>query len=219
MDCHIVLASHNERKEIHIIGDLFIKDNIYNILEHIDCLSDYFIKDGKYSNQNDIISFCNRYRITRKKLISTLSTTCSKPFLYDLTCNHPIQNITKVFNNPLKDSTCIIMPILDPVERMDILDTILTYSPSRILVSGESIFEDEDLYTLTNKYLSRYTNAEIIKLSGKKIKDVLTDPNIYLSIRDKTYICLSSTHINKTRNILKEKFGDIKFFFFSSFKI
>lgn len=219
MNCHIVLASYNE-ETLHVIGDVFFKDVILDISENICCLCDYVIKDGRYSNNNDILSFCNRYRITRRRLNNDVNKACSAPFLYDLTCDQKLQyDFTKTFNKPLKESTCIILPILDPVERMDVLDQVLNYSPTRILVSGENIFEDEDLYTLTVKYLSKYTTSELVKLNGKKIKDILDDPNVYLSIRDKTYLCLSSKHINKTRNIVKEKFNDIKFYFFSSFKI
>lgn len=192
-----VVSFETNKKFYIIIGEIYDKavidlDYIFNIYDDLFRICPF---KCVYTNKKLYTTIESDFNILRKKykLTPCLTLTGSakiktgtrflSPILFDVENNKKIYT-RKIVNPsyiPLSNSIGIILPILNPFDRGNVIDQVLLSKPKCILVSGDKQKDNVDsTCILSFRYLRKreFERTKIIKNINSNIQDILCILNL-----------------------------------------
>lgn len=206
-----------------IIGEIFDKTiidlnyilNIYKDLFYFCPFKCFYEKNKiKTTIEDDLTYLRKKYRLTHNIVSKNKFKNGSSfysPILFDISNNKRIykrQIINISYESPC-DSIGIILPILNPMERGNVIDQVLLSKPKNILVSNnQNQTHNQDSISIKSfRYLRKreYPKNSIIKNFSSNIHDILDILDLSFQKKDIIIGCDYETMIGLRNEILDRK--------------
>jgi hypothetical protein len=186
------------------------EDNLEKIHSELQYLTPFRSRKNFPHNIHDMRYFQKAYCDDTLITLSGHGKNFHAPILWDDTCSTPVYAKTYIprgiIYNPKR--YCIVLPCKNVVERGRLLNRVLDYHPSTIVVTGDKVGENRDTEaTLCSRYLvySGYNPENIIKYRESNEPESILDCLCILTLPSDSiiYIACPSNDIGKIRMLLK----------------